>query len=256
MMEYRNIDIDIAVDFGIILEKNYSIYLIYDLLCSNSNFFDVYLSFHPKWGEDFLYFRYKGSQFLVISAKGASISVNAVERVRRAKGKSIVFIGTCGSTDEQIPDGSYIIPYSAVRDEGVSTGYLDINAPALANMDFSYALKNELLVRSCEVVMGVAYTTDKRYREDPEMLRHLRKTLNVCCIDMETSAILLVSTYYGIKVAGIRIVTDCAVKETDGMLKGVFDVKKHHDFLSFVNPKLELAFYAAVETCIKHFVDY
>lgn len=254
-MEYRNIDIDIAIDHGIILEKNYSIYLIYEHLRNSINFIDVFLSFHPKWGEDFLYFKYKGHQFMVISAKGASISVNAVERVRRAKGKSIVFIGTCGSTDEQIPDGSYIVPYSAVRDEGVSTGYLDINAPALADIDFSSALKTALSVRSCEVIMGVAYTTDKRYKENPELLRHLRKTLNVCCIDMETSAILLVSTYYGIKVAGIRVVTDCAVKETDGILKGVFDVKKHHDFLSFVNPKLELAFFAAVETCITHFVD-
>jgi len=254
-MDYHNIDVDIDVDFGIVLEKNYSIYLMHEYLCNNKDFSEVILSFHPKFGEDFLYFRYKKRQFLAISVKGAPVAVNAVERIRRANGKAIVFIGTCGSTDEQIPDGSYIIPYSAVRDEAVSTGYLDINAPALADMDFSYALKNELFSLSSEVKMGVAYTTDKRYKENPELLRHLRETLNVCCIDMETSAILLVATYYGIKVAGIRIVTDCAVKDTDGILKGIFDVQKHHDFMSFVNPKLVLAFNAAIETCIKHFSD-
>lgn len=252
-MEFHNIDVDLEVDFGIILEKNYSIYLLYDHLCNNEEFYDIILSFHPKWGEDFLYFKYKEHQFFAISAKGASVAVNAVERVRRAKGKAIIFIGTCGSTDESISDGSFVVPISAVRDEGVTSGYLGINAPALADIDFSYLLKSELSLLADEVRMGVAYTTDKRYKEDPELLRHLRKTLNVCCIDMETSAVLLVATYYGIKVAEIRVVTDCAVKETEGNLKGVFDVEKHHDFLSFVNPKLILAFTAAVKACIKQF---
>ena len=45
--------------------------------------------------------------------------------------------------------------------------------------------------------------------------------------------------------------TDCAVKETDGILKGVFDAEKHHDFLSFVNPQIIMAFTAAVEACVK-----
>lgn len=251
MMEFQNIDIDLDVDFGIILEKNYSIYLIHNYLCNNKEFSDVFISFHPKWGEDFLYFKYKECQFLAISAKGAPVAVNAVERVRRAKGKAVVFIGTCGSTDESISDGSFVVPYSAVRDEGVSLGYLGINAPALANMDFSYLLHRELSLLANEVRMGVAYTTDKRYKEDPALLRHLRKTLNVYCIDMETSAVLLVATYYGIKVAVIRVVTDCAVKETDGILKGVFDAEKHHDFLSFVNPQIIMAFTAAVEACVK-----
>ena len=59
--------------------------------------------------------------------------------------------------------------------------------------------------------------------------------------------------HYGIKVAEIRVVTDCAVKETEGILKGVFDVEKHHDFLSYVNPKIILAFTAAVKACVKQF---
>lgn len=255
-MEYKNIDLDLDIDFGIILEKNYTIYLVYDHICHKSEYSDVILSFHPKWGEDFLYFKYHGYQFLAISAKGASVAVNAVERIRRAGGRALIFIGTCGSTDEGISDGTFIIPYSAVRDEGASYGYFDKKVPAIANIDFSIQLKQEIGILSDNVLMGVAYTTDKRYKEDPELLRMLRKSMNLHCIDMETSAVLLVANSYTIKAATIRVVTDCAVKETDGILKGIFDVEKHHDFLSFVNPKLIQAFTAAVESCVKHYDGY
>lgn len=254
-MKYNNIDLDIDVDCGILLEKNYTIDLIYDFLCRNEEFSNVILSFHPKWGENFVYFTYKGLVYLVISMKGASIAVNAVERIRRARGKAIVFIGTCGSTDESIKDGSFVIPYSAVRDEGVSTGYLEINAPALADIDFSYTLRDLLSAHTTyDVRMGVAFTTDKRYKEDVSMLRLLKNSLNVYCIDMETSAILLVATYYGIKVAGIRIVTDCAVKETESSLKGIFDIESHKDFMSYINPRIITAFKASIEACSTYYV--
>ena len=154
-------------------------------------------------------------------------------------------IGTCGSTDESIEDGTYILAKAGVRDEGSSVGYLDMRCPALADDELIQAISKELNKKDVVPRIGVAFTTDKRYREDAELLKYLHTHLGVDYVDMETSAILLVATYYGIKVTALKIVTDCATKETTGQLKGIFDRSK--DFISFVNPKLLVALDATMD---------
>lgn len=246
-MTYENIDIDIDIDVGIIVEKVYNVDLFCEYLGSLDGVTEVQRSFHPKWGEDFVYFKYTGFTYLIISAKGASVAINAVERVRRAHGRLIVFIGTCGSTDISIKDGSIVIPYAAVRDESASQGYLQINVPALADMEFTQFLLGYSRKYCRDVLDGAAFTTDKRYKESPQELKFLNKAINVKYVDMETSAILVVAAYHHIKAAGFKIVTDCAVKDVEGDLKGIYDRESNGDFLSFVNPILIQTFKMAVE---------
>ena len=75
---------------------------------------------NPIWGENIIYFNYYGKRIVVVSAKGASIAANAVERVRRTGGRCLVFIGTCGSTDEAITD----LP----RQDSIYTQYYDLHS--------------------------------------------------------------------------------------------------------------------------------
>jgi len=232
----EEIIIERAAEYGIIMEKSYTLDLVYDYLQTKPGVTELVKSLNPIWGEHILYFDYHGKSFVIVSAKGASVGVNAVERIKRTGGKCITLIGTCGSTDESIEDGTYILARAGVRDEGASIGYLDVRCPALADEHLIGAISNELKKKGIIPRIGVAFTTDKRYREDAELLKYLHTHLGVAYVDMETSAILLVATYYGIKVTALKIATDCAVKETQGQLKGIFDRSK--DFVSFVNPKL------------------
>lgn len=251
-MEYENIDIDIDIDVGIIVEKVYTVQLFYELLKSLSEVSNIIKSFHPRWGEDFVYFKYFGITYMIISAKGASIAINAVERVRRAHGKLITFIGTCGSTDSSIKDGSIIVPFAAVRDESASEGYIAKKIPALANMSWSRYLYEFAHMRNEDVLCGNAFTTDKRYMESPEELSYLYSTNDVKYVDMESSAIFAVAAYHHIKAAGLKVVTDCAVKESNGALKGIYDKGLHGDFLNFVNPILSEVFVWAIEASSKY----
>ncbi|MEL7657674.1 MAG: hypothetical protein AAGU75_17405 [Bacillota bacterium] len=238
MQSQTDITIERNADFGIIVEKSYVIDLIYEHLKTKEGVQDLLKTLNPIWGEHILYFNYQGKNLVILSAKGAPVAVNAVERIRRTGGKYIVFLGTCGSTDESIEDGTFILSKAAVRDEGVTSGYLDLKVPALSNLELTLALKQELENLHINPLLGVTYTTDKRYKENPDELQLLFQKANVLNIDMETSAILLTAAYHGILATTVKIVTDCAVKHTQGELKGIFDRSK--DFTSFVNPKILL----------------
>lgn len=245
----EEIIIEKKADYAIIMEKSYTLDIIFDYLNRKKEVKNLVKILNPIWGESIIYFDYCDKKFVVLSAKGSPVGVNAVERIKRTGGKYITLIGTCGSTDISIDDGSYILPIAAVRDEGVSLGYLDCKCPALANLELTMQLKNKLNSKGLNPYIGVAYTTDKRYKEDLVELKKLNNHLGVLYVDMETSAILLVSTYYNIKAAAIKVVTDCAVKETKGELKGIFDRNKN--FIEFVNPKLINAFESVIETYVE-----
>lgn len=236
-------------EYGIILEKSYTLDLAYEHLKNKKNVTNLIKTLNPIWGEHILYFDYLNKPFVIVSAKGSSVAVNAVERIKRTGGKFITLIGTCGSTDESISDGTYILAKAGVRDEGASVGYLDMRCPALANEELTSAISRELQKVGIHPRCGVAFTTDKRYREDADLLKFLFSHLGVEYVDMETSAVLLVATFYQIKVSALKIVTDCATKETSGQLKGIFDRSK--DFVSFVNPKLLNALDATMDAYMR-----
>lgn len=230
------------IDFGIILEKNNSLDLAFSFLNGNPDVSNLIRSNHVKWGEDIIFFVFQGFSFAVLSSKGASITACAVEKVHKYGARSVVFIGTCGSTNESILEGTYLLPYAAVRDEGTTSGYLDIKCPAVAHPGLISHLRAQFENHASD--SGITYTTDKRYRENPEELRELFIHANVQSVDMETAAFFIVSTYHGLAASAIRIVTDCAVKETDGDLKGVYS--RDEPFEDFVHPKLIFALKASL----------
>ncbi len=244
MIDKEGVLVERTADFGIILEKSYTLSLVYDYLRSAKDVSDLSINLNPIWGENILYFSFKKKPIVVLSAKGAPVGANAVERIRRTGGKHIIFIGTSGSTDETIQDGAYVLSTAAVRDEGVTSGYLDMRVPALSDRHLTTLLQEELGKLGESTLLGVTFTTDKRYKERPDELRKLYRTANVLNIDMETSAVILIATYYGIPVAVVKVITDCAVKPVEGELQGVFDREK--DFSSFVNPRILSAFAAAL----------
>lgn len=225
--------------YGIILEKNYLMDVIYEELKNNKNVKNLEKVMNYIWGQTIIYCNYKDKSIVILSARGCPLAANAIERMVRTGVKYIVSIGTCGSTDESIKVGSFLLATAAVRDEGTTPGYLNIEVPALADLDLTFRLKTEFEKIGVNPKLGVIYTTDQRFKEKPEILKMLFKRANVINIDMETAAIILISTYHNIPVAAVNIVTDCAVKEIEGDLKGIFDATD--DYFNFTTPKITLA---------------
>lgn len=236
----KEIIIERYAEYAIILEKSYTIDLVYEWLENIEGINNLYCCLNPIWGEKIVYCTYFEKEIVILSAKGSSIAVNAVERVKRNGAKYVFFLGTCGSTSESIEDGTYIIVDSAVRNDSVSKEYLDVGVPAIADRVLVQKIFDILKKDEKEFVVGGMYTTDARYKENPETLKLLNDRANILAADMETSAVLLVAKYHKIAAAAIKIITDCAVKETEGELKGIFDRNKN--FVDFVHPKLNYLF--------------
>jgi len=254
-MDYKGehneeIFIERNAEYAILLEKNYLLDVVYEYLSKNEHITNLSGFINPVWGEKIIYFTYCEKDFVVLSVKGSPVAVNAVERVKRTGGKYLALIGTCGSTNVEIKDGTFILSIAAVRDENVSSGYLNMNVPAIADLKLTNCIKNELEKNDIFPITGVTFTTDKRYKEDCNTLKFLNEHANVVNVEMETSAVLLVSAYHNIKASVIKIVTDCAVIETKGDLKGIYKQKQR--FTDFVNPKILSAFDATIEAMLKY----
>jgi len=240
MPQVEGIFIERFAGFGVILEKNYALQIAFSLLEKDPDCQNLEKLLNANWGQEIIYFDYAKTSGVIISAQGAPYAANAVERLRRTGVKSIVSIGTAGSTNPTIESGSFVLPFAGVRDEGASQGYLELNVPSLANTDLVQTLTSSFKSLNLKTLSGVIYTTDKRYKEDAELLRFLNEHAGVVAIDMETAALFITAMYYNIPAAAVKIISDCAVSEEEAPFQGVFK-EKGVSYASWVQPLLETA---------------
>jgi len=242
--------IDEFADFGLVLEKNNTLEILSEFVSSHEGCSELKIIPNLLWGQNIIYFTCFSTRFVALSAQGSPFAANAVERLYRTGVKRIIGIGTAGSTNEDIKPGTFLLPTGAVRDEGTSRGYVDISVPATPDIASLMVLKKTLELAGYLPILGNIYTTDQRYKEKPDLLKILNKRANVVGIDMETSSLLITAAYHRIPISVVKIVTDCAVKESEGDFQGVFDDPTVYS--SWLNPKLEIALTAALETCEKY----
>ena len=268
MPQVEGIFIERFAESGIILEKNYALQIAFSLLGKDPDCRNLEKLLNANWGQEIIYFDYAKTSGVILSAQGAPYAANAVERLRRTGVKSIVSIGTAGSTNSTIESGSFVLPIAGVRDEGASQGYLELNVPSLANMDLVQTLTSSFKFLNLETLSGVIYTTDKRYKEDAELLRFLNEHAGVVAIDMETAALFITAMYYNIPAAAVKIISDCAVSEEGAPFQGVFKefihpcgliapVKNRCDFPMMAVPKfIPLLLIETVLRLLEHAHEY
>jgi nucleoside phosphorylase len=175
---------------------------------------------------------------IVRSLIGAPNCAMAVEALKRCKTKIIIRIDVCGGIENQITPiniGDILVPKSACCDDGTSPQYLRKN-PALVNELGSISnpmarfqnlftgnqtifiskpnekLK-EILFNKGVAILGNKvkivdlYTTDALFCESLDFVQAL-SSINIQCIDMESSILFLLGKIYNIKTASILSVSD------------------------------------------------
>ncbi|MEG4876875.1 phosphorylase family protein [Microcoleus sp. CZ3-B4] len=243
------VHIDRFSEFGLIIEKDYTLNFVFQLLQEDENCSNLIKILNPFWGKEIIHFDYNSVPCVILSAQSSPCAAIAVERLKRTGVKRIVGIGTTGSTDESIKPGQFILATAAVRDEGTSKGYLDLLVPATAHLETILELKSEFENFDVIPLLGTVYTTDQRYKEKPDILRFLYCHANVLSIDMETASILITSMYHGISAGVIKIVTDCAVKETSSDFQGIFEVNENYS--DWMESRLKIALQVSLKTIKK-----
>ena len=228
-MELRNgMAIESDADRGIILEKYWNLSLTKEILEKKYGVSSLETIMNKSWGEEVLYFKSNENIFVFLTGEGSPNAASCVERLYRQKVKSIVSLGTSGSTSKSIKKGDYIVSLAGIRDDRVTHSYLDSNVPAIADLNLTLRINDALNSKGYHSKIGVTYSTDARFKENPDLLNKLSKHAKVLNVDMETATILLIGSYFNIPTTAVNIITDSAIEEIDGDFKGVF-----HDFKSY-----------------------
>ncbi|MFX1390954.1 MAG: hypothetical protein ACFE9Z_12890 [Promethearchaeota archaeon] len=175
---------------------------------------------------------------IVRSLIGAPNCAMAVESLKRCKTKIIIRVDLCGGIENQvmaIDIGDVIIPKLAFCDEGTSPQYIREN-PHLANELDSISnpmasfqnlftgnqtifvtkpnepLKEITFDKAKSIVSGKAkivdlWTTDALFCESQDFVRAL-SSIDIQCVDMESSLLFLLGKIYNIKTVAILSVSD------------------------------------------------
>jgi len=151
---------------------------------------------------------YFKEQAVLYGPVGASASVSTLEKIRLGNLKEIIVLSYCGSLSESIKIGQAFLPLCALSDEGTSSHYLPgENGLYRVSTGSRQRLVDYLAARDLTYAEGTVVSTDAPYRETRSWLEKMQKR-GVVTVDMEMSAVLAFSEFYGLETAGLFIVSD------------------------------------------------
>lgn len=121
--------------------------------------------------------------------------------------EAFLSIGMAGCLDASIEMGEYIVPETAIRDEGTSHHYVASEKYATASDSIVEETKRVLDERDESYHVGPSWTTDAIYRETKaEVERYANE--GVLTVEMEASAVFAVAGHRGVEAGAMFVVSD------------------------------------------------
>lgn len=141
--------------------------------------------------------RYKDEEITLCEAPvGASASTQILDWLIGYGVRKIISTGSCGGL-EQFPEGTFLVPYKALRDEGTSYHY----APPSRFMDIDEnarkAIEKTLLEHGMKYQEIITWSTDGFFRETKEKVAY-RKSEGCSTVEMECSALAACAAFRGV----------------------------------------------------------
>jgi len=114
----------------------------------------------------FIHWNYfRDSVGIIWAASEAPLATVVMEDLIACGAKLFIGVGLLGAIQPSINTGHYVIPSSAVRDEGTSYQYLPKNVEALSSKEIIRSLKDSCEEFKVRYHIGPIWTTDAPYRE-------------------------------------------------------------------------------------------
>ncbi len=133
---------------------------------------------------------------------GAPSAAVVVEELAETGAKNFIRVGTTGAIRSGISIGDLIIAEAAVRGEGLTADYVDVEYPAVADFEVTSALVEAVADLEFETLRGVVLTEDAFYASRWE---RWGKT-NTLSVEMECSAIFVLASLKNLKAGAILTV--------------------------------------------------
>ena len=152
-------------------------------------------SYSTGMGARVYFGKYKGKKLaFYLSPVGAPACAATLDDIYAMGAGKVIVFGTCGVLERTIPDGSVIIPDSAIRDEGTSYHYAPPSDEILLPQTYRNLFISLLDQNEIPHLTGKVWTTDAVYRETREKVER-RRQQGCICVDMECSALAAVSQF-------------------------------------------------------------
>jgi uridine phosphorylase len=147
---------------------------------------------------------------------GCSSSAIVTEELISAGAKKLIRIGTCGGAwRKDIKNGTFIIPFACVRDEGTTLEYIPEGFPAVADIGIMESLRQSAKKNNSKYIIGINRTHDSFYGNQDSIKKWGNYLLDqqwkkfdtpIVSSDMECSAIFVIATLRGVKAGSILLV--------------------------------------------------
>ncbi len=172
-----------------------------------------------KTGEYREYITYKGEKFgtpmsVMSTGMGCMPMAIAVEELKHVGCTNMIKVGTCGAIQEDIKPGTIIVPTGAVRGEGATIEYLNLQYPAATDMDILFAIMDSAAEAGVDIRTGVVRTHDAIFLESlfahDGMEERIKpwKELGVLGIENEAAAMLTIASIIGSKAGLVLVVAE------------------------------------------------
>ncbi len=138
----------------------------------------------------------------------------AVEELRHVGCKRMIKVGSCYAIDPDIKPGTIFVPTGACRCEGATLEYVNIQYPAVSDLQTFFALLQSAKEKGAEVKTGIIRTHDGLFLESPFAHEGVRERIvpwqkvGVSCVDNECATMFTVASILQMQAGCIYVVTD------------------------------------------------
>lgn len=170
---------------------------------------------------------------------GSPLAAALFEEVIARGSSKFIACGGAGVLDRNIALGHFVVPSSAVRDEGTSYHYLPAGREVPAHPQAVAALEGVLRRHDHPYLVGKTWTTDAVYRETPTKVQ-ARRNEGCLVVEMEAAALFAVAQFR-------RVVLGQVLYGGDDVSGTDWD---HRHWDSSLSVRKEL-FWLAAEACLQ-----
>jgi uridine phosphorylase len=153
---------------------------------------------------------------------GGPYAVLVAEQLRVSGAELILGLTSAGRVAPSLPLPSFVIPQTAIRDEGTSYHYLPASPSVPAPPELIEPLRNALLPLGRNVTAGPVWSTDAPYRETHEQLQR-HAAMGVLAVEMQAASLFAFASARNFPVGIVAQVTNAVHDERDSFDKGSHD---------------------------------
>jgi uridine phosphorylase len=138
---------------------------------------------------------------------GAPMAVAALEELIALGVKRVIVVGTGGSLQPELPNGSLAIATGAIREDGTSFHYAPAGVEVMPDAELARALGEAVVAQGATVTLGPVWTTDAPYRETRSKVT-VYSAMGALAVEMEAAALFALATFREVKLALLLAISD------------------------------------------------